>query len=120
MAREQVTAADCRSCGACCWGGEDSGDGIASVEPADRERMGPRRVRLHVLGEATAAAWKPQRLGVLAGHKALVCSALRGSLFSRVSCAVYAVRPEVCRRYEPGSRRCLDARRALREVIEGL
>lgn len=82
--------------------------------------MGRRVVRLHVVeqhGHAmTRSVWKQQRSGPVAGREALVCSALRGSLMSRVSCGVYDVRPQVCRGYQPGSRRCLEARRALREA----
>ena len=118
--REQVTAADCQSCGACCWAPRDDGDGIASVEPPEAATMGRRVVRLHVVeqhGHAmTRSVWKQQRSGPVAGREALVCSALRGSLMSRVSCGVYDVRPQVCRGYQPGSRRCLEARRALREA----
>jgi Fe-S-cluster containining protein len=114
--REQVTAADCRSCGACC-GAADEDEGAASVDATDRERMGQRRVQLYVLGSTTAAQWKRQRSGPCAGREALLCSALRGSLFERVSCAMYDVRPSVCRDFVPGSDRCLAVRRLMREAM---
>lgn len=39
------------------------------------------------------------------------CAALRGRLGQSVSCAIYADRPRGCRLVEPGSPRCLQARR---------
>ncbi len=39
------------------------------------------------------------------------CVALRGKLGQKVHCAIYAYRPRGCRLVEPGSPRCLLARR---------
>jgi Fe-S-cluster containining protein len=39
------------------------------------------------------------------------CAALRGTLGRSVECSIYEDRPEVCRLMEPGSDRCLAARR---------
>jgi Fe-S-cluster containining protein len=39
------------------------------------------------------------------------CSALRGQIGVATSCAVYAVRPDVCRACLPGDDACLTARR---------
>ena len=39
------------------------------------------------------------------------CSALVGDVGVKASCAVYAVRPEVCRTCQPGDAECLMARR---------
>lgn len=37
------------------------------------------------------------------------CSFLRGTPGVRVSCRIYATRPQVCREFKPGSRRCREA-----------
>ena len=92
---------------------------IADVSPEDLVSMGRKVVRLHVFEErGTRAAWKSQRSGPLQGSKACVCSALRGSVLSWVSCRIYDVRPEVCRTFERGSKRCLDARKEGESTIE--
>jgi Fe-S-cluster containining protein len=102
---------NCQSCGACCGAGSEM-EGAASVDQADMDRMGPARVHLYVLGTTTTAEWRRQRGGPLAGQEALVCSALRGDVFERVSCAMYESRPTVCRQFEAGSTGCHAARRA--------
>lgn len=109
---------DCRECGACCWKPVDDAYGVATVLAMDKALMGARRVKLHVLNEETRAEWKLQRSGPLKGREALVCSALRGSLMSRCSCAIYTVRPLVCSSFAPGSRRCMEAREEVLELIE--
>ena len=40
----------------------------------------------------------------------LKCSALRGKVGDRVSCRIYDKRPPVCRNFESGSDRCIEAR----------
>ncbi len=107
---------DCRTCGACCASLAEDRPTLADVLPSDLARMSPRTVRLRVLREhdahGTKTAWKQQVTGPFAGHKACVCSALRGSLLSRVSCGMYDERPDVCREFEPGSKRCKEVRAA--------
>jgi len=39
------------------------------------------------------------------------CTALVGTIGAATSCAVYPVRPEVCRDCEPGDGECVTARR---------
>lgn len=105
---------DCRTCGACCASLAEDRDRHADVTPTDVARMRPRTVRLHVIEDrrrcATKAVWKAQRSGPLAGARACVCSALRGSVMGRTSCGIYEERPDVCREFEAGSRRCLESR----------
>lgn len=108
---------DCRACGACCWKRKDDSFGVATVLNSDAAFMGPRRVRLHVVQGETRAVWREQRTGALKGRSALVCSALRGSLLSRCSCAIYEVRPLVCSEFKPGSRRCKEARSDLLDEV---
>lgn len=102
---------DCRTCGACCASPERETPSIVDLEPQDLARMSRRTVRLHVVREHIQTAWKDQRAGPFAGHRVCACSALRGSIMSRVSCRIYEERPDVCREFEPGSKRCLDAMR---------
>lgn len=42
----------------------------------------------------------------------LRCSALAGEIGKDVSCAIYVNRPPVCRNFEVGSERCIEARNA--------
>ncbi|HKX31706.1 MAG TPA: YkgJ family cysteine cluster protein [Blastocatellia bacterium] len=41
------------------------------------------------------------------------CRALDGTIGEQCSCSIYAVRPKLCREFEPGSQGCLIAREAL-------
>lgn len=84
----------CRSCGACCAFSPDwprfttEDDAVLARIPAElvaRDGSGMR-----CLGDR--------------------CSALRGEVGMATSCAVYEMRPEVCRACEPGDDACLMAR----------
>lgn len=94
---------------------------LADLTADDVAQMSRRVVRLHLMQEHsvvhTKTVWKDQRRGPLAGAQACVCSALQGSLLSRVSCSIYNQRPEVCRSFEPGSARCKAARRQLENAV---
>ncbi len=94
---------DCTRCGACC------------CNPLENEREG---VREWVAVEAAAPLLSRRdlvrKLVVLdaAGEPHLRldrqgrCLALRGALGDRVRCSIYAVRPQGCRRVQPGDRDC--------------
>lgn len=106
---------DCRSCGACCSGPEDTPT-WADMTQADVARVSPRaRRRLAVwscggtIQHATAAEWREDS----SGAEYAACVFLRGTPGRRVSCGIYETRPDVCRRFRPGSRVCLKARREL-------
>ncbi|MBK1664451.1 zinc/iron-chelating domain-containing protein [Rhodospirillum rubrum] len=88
---------DCRFCGACCafsrfW---------PVLRPSDR------------LGEGGI----PPALTTAEGARMLCegdrCVALQGTLGERVSCAIYANRPEACQSFIPGGRACHLARQEL-------
>ena len=101
---------DCRTCGACC-GPEHDVPSYADLVPADLLRLSARFVREQTVREVgahiTAIRTKRTRSGT-------VCSALRGTVGRRVSCSIYANRPQVCRdAIQPGDRACLDERRRL-------
>lgn len=90
-------SAMCRACGACCsysrewprFGLEDDVD-LDRIPPAFVDDV-HGRMRCH-------------------GDR---CAALIGEVGVSTSCAVYAVRPDVCRACQPGDHACLTARRRL-------
>ncbi|MDF1587312.1 YkgJ family cysteine cluster protein [Marinimicrococcus flavescens] len=86
---------DCRTCGACCsYSREWPRFALESDEALARipERFTDRRLhRMRCDGER--------------------CSALTGEVGVRTGCAVYEVRPDVCRECQPGDDACLMARR---------
>lgn len=109
---------DCRRCGACCIaeGGRPEGaaksTGYADCTVIDVARLS-RNVQ-HKLAPVThgpvrtrAVAATPTRQTQEFGS---VCGFLHGTPGRRVSCRIYATRPEVCRWFEPGSADCRAAR----------
>jgi hypothetical protein len=92
--RDAPVSFDCISCGACCaysesWPafiGDRDGEGIPD-ELIDFEHG---RMLCH-------------------GNR---CSALVGVPGSKTQCSVYAIRPLVCREFQPGSEDCIMVRRA--------
>ncbi len=79
---------DCQSCGACCafsydwpeFSEEDNCEGIP-LEMCDCDHG-----RMRCIGDR--------------------CVALSGQIGVKVSCAVYAARPVVCKQFEPGTEEC--------------
>ncbi len=131
-----VTAADCRSCGACCIAPGRQTE-FCDLSEFDVDRLPKRFVRLHVVSDSPAARviaavsghvlpyavieahFREQKAGPYAGGDVNVCAALRGSVGHRVSCRVYAKRPEACREaVKPGDWNCLMLRKALFESAE--
>lgn len=107
---------DCRTCGACCVSTEDTPYGWADVTADDLARMS-RRVRLKLVQTgggwrfnechfATPTTWR-ENLGCAP------CGFLRGAPGKRCSCGIYETRPDVCRTFRPGSRRCKESRREM-------
>lgn len=92
---DDAAAADCRSCGACCAYSAEwprftlEDDAALALIPAAYADDGASGMRCD-------------------GDR---CSALEGAVGVATGCAVYAVRPEVCRTCEPGDDECLTARR---------
>ena len=92
---ENLTEASCRTCGACCayshtWPrfSLESDEALARIP---LEYVDDRHGRMRCRGDR--------------------CSALVGEVGKAASCAVYAVRPEVCRACLPGDEACREARR---------
>jgi uncharacterized protein len=88
------TSALCQSCGACCAYSKEW-PRFSTEEDADLDRIPPAFVddsqgRMRCDGDR--------------------CCALTGEIGVATSCAIYAVRPEVCRTCQPGDHACLMAR----------
>ena len=104
-ARREITADDCRSCGA--WFQDDSGfadctvGDVKRLSSAVRARLVPYRRRL-APRLTTPASFDP--------HWGKVCNFLRGTPGQRVSCGIYETRPTTCRTLAPGSMDCIEAR----------
>lgn len=105
-----MTAADCRTCGACCGPLYDYETHV-DLLPADMLRLSSQWRRKHVVESGVAGSIRTVR-----NHNGTVCAALRGAIGTNVSCSIYERRPDGCRAFKPGSRGCLDARQHL-EIV---
>lgn len=111
----KITGADCRSCGACCVGGFDDGEGWADCTPEDVAKLSRHvRDKLVVVRYGfnfnPAIAATPTRMDKTFGK---MCSFLRGTPGKRCSCSIYETRPSICSEYKPGGEGCRNARRLL-------
>jgi uncharacterized protein len=88
------TTALCRSCGACCSFSRDW-PRFTTEDECDLDRI-PRVFADHHLGRMQCDGDR--------------CAALVGEVGISTSCAVYSVRPVVCRACEPGDEACQLAR----------
>ena len=95
LAEDLAPELDCRTCGACCAFARDWPRFTLETE-AELERIPAKWVRADQGGMRCA------------GDR---CAALTGEVGVATSCALYAVRPQVCRACEPGDDACLTARR---------
>ncbi|MDR7142429.1 YkgJ family cysteine cluster protein [Rhizobium sp. BE258] len=85
---------DCQTCGACC---SFSADWPRFSTESDAELdLIPLK---YVAADEAGMRCEGNR-----------CSALVGEIRSKTSCAIYAVRPHVCRTCSPGDFECLSAR----------
>jgi Fe-S-cluster containining protein len=105
--RRLPAALDCRTCGACCVDLDRIGY-VADLGERDESRMGARRLRRYA-ERSDVSALSSTRAVERGGWE--VCSALRGTPGRRCSCAIYEVRPRVCRAFRAGSAGCRQARR---------
>lgn len=103
---------DCRACGACCVA-DHEGDPFVHVGALDRTRLSERylaRLVDHV-GRRAGGGLHNTFLPVKRDRQGnTVCAALRGTVGKRVSCGIYASRPEACADFRPGGPACLWAR----------
>lgn len=102
---------DCTACGACCCNPlENRAEGFAYyVEIDDSDSRLLRRDELRKRYVVTDSQGVPHLRLDPSGR----CAALRGKLGRSVRCDVYADRPRGCRLVEPGTPRCLQARREM-------
>jgi uncharacterized protein len=93
-AKSPEAASMCRSCGACCSFSRDW-PRFTTEDDSDLDLI-PRALADHHLGRMKCDGDR--------------CTALVGEVGVSTSCAVYSVRPEVCRACEPGDEACQLAR----------
>lgn len=109
-ADEPVTQDTCVSCGACC-----AEAGFVAVRPSDETPNSYTR--------PTRGLGLPREMAVSLGPRCLKrgpggrCTALTGTIGTRVACGIYDRRPAVCRQFEPGSPGCLEARLTMRHKL---
>lgn len=112
------TPLDCRHCGACCIAeigrppGAAQSSGWADCTVADVAQLS-REVRAK-LAPVTHGPLRTRAIAATPVRQTrefgALCAFLRGTPGRRVSCRIYANRPEICRRFEPGSEDCKSAR----------
>lgn len=88
---------DCQACGACC-SFSSTWPRFSTEAEADLDKIPEKFVAADLSGMRCDGAR---------------CSALVGRVGAATSCAIYALRPEVCRACVPGGEDCLMARRGL-------
>jgi len=94
MQPAEITSSECRACGACCSFSPEwprfslEGDGDLDLIPRAYVDAGLGRMRC-------------------SGDR---CSALLGEVGVSTVCAIYTLRPDVCRAYSPGNYSCEMAR----------
>ncbi len=93
--RVELTAADCRTCGACCSFSAEwprfSLETEADLARIPRTYVDDAHGRVRCIGDR--------------------CTALSGEVGVATACAIYRVRPEVCKACLPGDDACRMARR---------
>ncbi|MBX3467499.1 MAG: YkgJ family cysteine cluster protein [Planctomycetes bacterium] len=102
---------DCQACGACC-AGWLPGEPFVAVTPADAARLGAH-AGLVVPDDRTGTG---RALATRTAGDVTCCAALEGDPrppAGRVRCAIYAARPDACRRVEPGDDWCRTMRARL-------
>lgn len=104
---------DCRTCGACC-SGPPAMDGYVRLYPIDLERLhGTELPIVHSVDEWSDWSEEIFRLGTkLDGTGRRVCCAFEGNVAESCSCGAYERRPNICRKVEPYSFTCREARQA--------
>jgi uncharacterized protein len=94
MPPAELTVSDCRSCGACCSFSPDwprfSLESEADLDLIPRAYVDGSLGRMRCSGDR--------------------CAALVGEVGVSTACAIYAIRPDVCRACTPGDDACMMAR----------
>lgn len=116
-AAQKITSA-CRRCGACCIAENGRAEGAApSLGWADCTVVDVARLSPKVQARIAPVAHGPIRTRAIAATPTRqserfgsICAFLQGAPGRRVSCRIYTNRPEICRRFLPGSNDCRTAR----------
>jgi len=107
---DQDKVFDCQSCGACCVSDFDAPDYVY-VSDEESDLLCKKRFAAWIYEERTygkpALSMRTRR----DEQSNCRCIALQGTVGEQVSCAIYDLRPEGCRKFEPGSAVCETARR---------
>ena len=111
---------DCQTCGACCsfFCKDDLSDigkrgygifiGDDDVSKLPKQLVVLDQRSLPISGESWTDGWLRGRFTDADGWR---CKALDGQIGKSVACTVYEHRPTTCREFEPGSEKCVEARR---------
>jgi len=102
---------DCVKCGACCVSDYDAPD-YAHVSTEEAEEFWTRDLDSLLYEERTYGAPALSMKTRYDPQGNCRCAALSGTVGKQVSCSVYDIRPNVCRRFEAGSSVCDSARKA--------
>jgi Fe-S-cluster containining protein len=99
---------DCVTCGACCYNPDENTEigyiDYIDIDPFDPIMKQPELVRrLVVLDDNLEPHMRLSHLGR--------CAALSGQLGKKVGCTIYHHRPDSCRRFSAGSKRCQQYRK---------
>jgi uncharacterized protein len=114
---------NCLTCGACCAyfhleEKQDSGNALYAVPINPKcNSVPPKFVQIGRRTEIADSQKDADENGFYFTTKfvrpqGLKCSALQGTIGKQIKCVIYEQRPPVCRQFEAGSEKCLEAREA--------
>lgn len=103
---------DCLSCGACCVSDFEALDYVHLFEP-EVDRLVAKGKGHLVYEEKTYGEpmYSMRTRSDSCGN--CRCVALEGTIGEKVACTIYDIRPEICRKFKPGSTCCLGARQIM-------
>jgi Fe-S-cluster containining protein len=116
---------DCQQCGLCCCSAFAYQHGVCVTE--EDFKLLPEEYRQAVVVEALPPAleeiagpkeFKSLPIDKIVGVKLFSCRFLLGKPAEKCSCAIYNVRPSVCRKYTRGSEECLDCVADLHKISD--
>lgn len=93
---------DCLDCGKCCT--SKSLENISVYATDEEWEAIPNRYK-------PILKWQKNHMGFKPHDDGFCCSALSGEVGKKISCDIYEIRPDSCRKFEVGSERCLEARK---------
>jgi Fe-S-cluster containining protein len=100
---------DCQACGACCCN-TDENRAERYVDYVQVTARAPLSRHPRLLRKLTVVNAESERHMQLVGREQR-CVALSGKVGKRVACTIYELRPQACRRVQPGSKECRRDRR---------